>query len=477
MLPSLDFNINWLTGIRIQQGNQICVILCVYMPYECRDSEESYLDNIGIIKTIIDELDCTRISILGDWNSDTSDRTSLFGNHVRMFCTENNLILSSESFLPGGTFTHYSEAWHTTSWLDHCISTSDANEIINNMSVDYSLNTADHLLVYMEIALQRVPEVEIGNAVHRRLAWDKINRTAQMEYCKETDANMQHLHIPHEALRCTDMNCSNLHNRDDISKFYDDSIAAMSSGSETVFDKCHNANRHTGDYSIPGCNTHVDQLHDAARQRFKAWLDADKPKYGFVFDEMKRSRASFKYGLRILKRHTKQYIGNLLFWKEVGRMNNCKVPLPNCIDGISGADIITELWRSRSCKLLNCIDDDDMNTLSVDVTFSKDIYVTVTDIESVVGQLDKNKSCGLDGIYAEHLKYCSRRILPLLAMCISALFIHGFLPDSMLSVVLLPVIKDICRKINDSDNYRPIALASVISKVAEKMYLLECQIY
>ena len=153
-------------------------------------------------------------------------------------------------------------------------------------------------------------------------------------------------------------------------------------------------------------------------------------------------------------------------------MNNCKVPLPNCIDGISGADNITELWRSRFCKLLNCIHDDDMNTLSVDdVTFSNDIYVTVTDIESVVGQLDKNKSCGLDGIYAEHLKYCSRRILPLLAMCISALFIHGFLPDSMLSVVLVPVIKDKCRKINDSDNYRPIALASVISKVVEKILL------
>ena len=129
--------------------------------------------------------------------------------------------------------------------------------------------------------------------------------------------------------------------------------------------------------------------------------------------------------------------------------------------------------RSRFCKLLNCINDDDVNTLSVDVTFSNDIYVTVTDIEAVVGQLDKNKSCGLDGIYAEHLKYCSRRILPLLAMCISALFIHGFLPDSMLSVVLVPVIKDKCRKINDSDNYRPIALASVglISKVVEKILL------
>ena len=39
-----------------------------------------------------------------------------------------------------------------------------------------------------------------------------------------------------------------------------------------------------GDYCIPGWNTHVDQLHDAARQSFKAWVDAGKPKHGFVFD-------------------------------------------------------------------------------------------------------------------------------------------------------------------------------------------------
>ena len=58
------------------------------------------------------------------------------------------------------------------------------------MSVDYSLNTADHLPLYMEIASQRVPEVEIVNGVHRGLAWYKINHTAQMEYCKETDANI-----------------------------------------------------------------------------------------------------------------------------------------------------------------------------------------------------------------------------------------------------------------------------------------------
>ena len=53
----------------------------------------------------------------------------------------------------------------------------------------------------------------------------------------------------------------------------------------------------------------------------------------------------------------------------------------------------------------------------------------------------------------------------MLAMCVSSLFIHGFLPDSMLSVVHVPVIKNKSRRINDSDNYRPIALASIVSEV------------
>ena len=80
------------------------------------------------------------------------------------------------------------------------------------------------------------------------------------------------------------------------------------------------------------------------------------------------------------------------------------------------------------------------------ISYSSDIHVTVADIESPIGHLDNNKSCGLDGIYPEHLKLYSRRIIPLLAMFFSALFIHGFLPDAMLSVVLVPVIKDKCPK-------------------------------
>ena len=59
-------------------------------------------------------------------------------------------------------------------------------------------------------------------------------------------------------------------------------------------------------------------------------------------------------------------------------------------------------------------------------------------------------------------------------MCITGFFVHGFLPSSLLSVVsvvLVPIIKDKCSKINSKDNYRPIALASIVSKQFENILL------
>ena len=84
----------------------------------------------------------------------------------------------------------------------------------------------------------------------------------------------------------------------------------------------------------------------------------------------------------------------------------------------------------------------------------------ISEVENAIKCLDINKTYGMDGVYAEHLKHCDKRIVPLLAMCITGFFVHGFLPSSLLSVisvVLVPVITDKCSKINSSQQC-PISL-------------------
>ena len=48
-------------------------------------------------------------------------------------------------------------------------------------------------------------------------------------------------------------------------------------------------------------------------------------------------------------------------------------------------------------------------------------------------------------------------------------FIHGVLPPSMISVVLVPIVKNKRISICSKNNYRPIALASIMSKLLEKI--------
>ena len=72
----------------------------------------------------------------------------------------------------------------------------------------------------------------------------------------------------------------------------------------------------------------------------------------------------------------------------------------------------------------------------------EDIEVSAEEVTHAIKKLDVNKACGYDGVYSEHIKYASNILVPLLSMCFTSCIAHGFLPDLILSVVLVPVIND-----------------------------------
>ena len=65
----------------------------------------------------------------------------------------------------------------------------------------------------------------------------------------------------------------------------------------------------------------------------------------------------------------------------------------------------------------------------------------------------------------------------LLSQCLSSFFTQGSLPDSLTANVLVQVIKSTTGRIMSKDNYRPIALASVVSKVAEIVIYNRISVY
>ena len=125
------------------------------------------------------------------------------------------------------------------------------------------------------------------------------------------------------------------------------------------------------------------------------------------------------------------------FWKEVKVTNN-KMPIPSSIEGITEPENIAELWRRHYDNAFKCVKSDDF---SIGVVPHSEGSV-ISEISNAIDKLACNKACGLDRVTAEHLKYASHKVFVLLALCCSGLLLHGILPESMLSVLLVPVIQN-----------------------------------
>ena len=87
------------------------------------------------------------------------------------------------------------------------------------------------------------------------------------------------------------------------------------------------------------------------------------------------------------------------------------------------------------------------------------------------------KSAGTDGIGAEYLKFSTIKIHVLLSMCFTLCLAHGYLPPAMIETTIVPIVKNKSGNLSDSSNYRPIVLATIISKMFESVLLLKCAEY
>ena len=76
---------------------------------------------------------------------------------------------------------------------------------------------------------------------------------------------------------------------------------------------------------------------------------------------------------------------------------------------------------------------------------------------------------------AESLKFSHSRLYVLLSLCFSLCLTHGYLPKSPIETNIVPIIKNKCSNLSNSKNYRPIAIATITTKVLESLILVRCE--
>lgn len=150
---------DWCIAIQLKLESRELLILNIYTPYECSQNEDEYRNRLGFVSSFIDEYKSTSIFVVGDMNADVSDNQFLFAKHMQQFCEDNNLVVSSQLLLPSDSFTYISEAWHSTSWLDHCISTADAQAMMKSIQILHEHLVSDHVPFVMVMYVKSLPEL------------------------------------------------------------------------------------------------------------------------------------------------------------------------------------------------------------------------------------------------------------------------------------------------------------------------------
>ena len=354
------------------------------------------------------------------------------------------------------------------------------------MCVRYDHVSSDHFPLLVSLDWSPTPvftntadaEIPLPN----RVSWEPASPCDLARYHTSADMSLSKCKLPIDAFPCQDPNCNKIDHTTSLDKFALD-ITALKNADASSFPKRKCTNSH----AVPGWNYIVREYHTAAREAFALWRECNRPRYGAIWDLMRKTRAKFKLSLRECRRMDAQQRadalatslhngGNVGFWSTLRSQNGSKPNLPGNIDGYNGTSNIASMWREHCDSLLNSVTpnkckssvDDIINS---EVNLDPGMFVTVSEVGSAINMLPNGKSCDSDGLSAEHLKHAGPRLTIFLALLFSAMLRHGHVPPVLLKVILIPIIKK--QNLNPSirNNYRPIAISSPIIKLFESLLL------
>ena len=207
---------------------------------------------------------------------------------------------------------------------------------------------------------------------------------------------------------------------------------------------------------------------------------------------MRSARAQFKYALRQCRLDERLISNNKLanhmqrhdinaFWKDIRKHTKSKAALSNCIDGITGEADIAGMWGRHYEQLLNDSSNESSKFTVLDsfgnVLANVGMQVTMKEVSKIVSDLPNGKSSGFDGLNSESLKHADPLVCLLLSVCFTCMFTHSYVPSSMIKFIIVPLVKSKCGNLADKNNYRPIALSSIASKVFEHVILCRLEEY
>ena len=131
---------------------------------------------------------------------------------------------------------------------------------------------------------------------------------------------------------------------------------------------------------------------------------------------------------------------------------------------------IAEMWQDHYKSILNSVKNNTRQqfvTNKLDSIRGESIMFSTEDINVALHSLKSGKSCGVDGLAAEHFMFAHRITHVFLSLLFNTFILHGYLPADFMKTAMVPIIKNKTEDTSDKNNYKPIALVTAASKLFE----------
>ena len=136
--------------------------------------------------------------------------------------------------------------------------------------------------------------------------------------------------------------------------------------------------------------------------------------------------------------------------------------------GTSGESNIANLRKDHFSAIANSVGSTDNRDQVMDALGSvpgHNCVINVLELRQIVRGLKNKKAVGNDGIPSEVYKFASERLLTMMSIFLSGCMLTGKLPSALMHLVIIPLLKCNSKDPADVNNYRPIAIATALSKV------------
>lgn len=469
-----------ITSIQLDTNFGPLLLLNVYMPtnYGDESSLELYRDCLAKLHAVITDTDSLHTIIAGDFNCCPGSR---FFVEFNSFATENNLVLSDLNRL-NNVITYVSDDATKTSWIDHILCSWSADTLIDNINVINDVVISDHKPVSFNVictpsAVHSHTQTTSYSSNYRVPLWSTCDYSTLDHYADYLDNLLQQVSVPSMVIK-SDNSSS------EIEQFYRDVFACISKATAYCIPSRQQS---SSDFNVPGWNTYVSEKHDAARKAYTNWLDVGKPKFGYYFDCMKRTRAVFKLALRYCRNHVEQLKADACaeslfdkdprkFWNSVYKLSNSKASCHiTSIGGACGAENVANMWKTHFQELYRDTDHNKYQNIFQEKVSANNMAVVdtpllnVQDIVNAISSQKRGKAAGPDGIHTDAFVYGCHRLKVYLCIMFNLFLMSGYIPDAFCQSTIIPLVKCKSGDLSDVNNYRAIALSNSASKILETL--------